>query len=76
MKREDYAYSPSVYEDMDGTVIKDGRVVAMPYCPSGKCWMTKNGKRMRVRLKRHWLKDWGHWELRCHRCGSTPMRWY
>ena len=74
--RSNHGYDPRTYEDLDGAVIKDGVVVALPYCPSGKCWMThKGGRRERVRMKRQKLQGGRQFRLVCHRCKQAWRYW-
>ena len=74
--REEAAYDPSNYEGMKGTVIRDEIVLRLPYCPSGRCWMTHpGGKRQQVRLTRIWDEEYGHYQLKCRRCGKVAKEW-
>ena len=74
--REKAAYDPGNYEGMEGTIIQKGAVLKLPYCPSGRCWMTHpGGRRERVRLTRIWNEEYGHYELECRRCGQVTKRW-
>lgn len=74
--QSNHTFDPRTYEGMEGTVIIDGSVAALPYCPSGKCWMThKGGRRERVRLHRETLKGAREFRLVCRRCRKTWMGW-
>jgi hypothetical protein len=74
--QEKKAYDPRNYEGMKGTVIREGVVLRLPYCPSGRCWMTHpGGKREQVRLRRFWNVEYGHYQLKCGRCGEVAKVW-
>ena len=74
--RSSLKYDPRTYEGMDGVKILNGVVVALPYCPSGKCWMThKGGRRERVRMHREQVKGCREFRLVCRRCRTTWMGW-
>ena len=76
MKRDNYAYDPRTWEGKEGVVIKGKSVVALPYCPSGKCWRgVKGGRPQRVRVRRRWNKYGGHWESYCYRCHKVWSVW-
>ena len=74
--REKETYDHRNYECMEGAVVLKKDVWALPYCPSGKCWMTHlRGVKEKVRLKRTWNEEWGHYQLECRRCEKVWKRW-